>query len=43
VPEYITSALLLDVTQIAGRLVGIGDFRPTYGRFQVIRWEVLQA
>lgn len=40
-PEYISSALLLDVLTQAGRLVGIGDFRPTYGRFQVVKYEVL--
>lgn len=42
-PEYISPALLLDVTQLAGRLVGIADFRPTYGRFNVVRWEVAAA
>lgn len=34
-PEYIDKQLFLDVLGTAGRLVGIGDFRPTYGRFQV--------
>lgn len=34
-PEYIPEALLLDVLGQAGRLVGIGDFRPTFGRFAV--------
>lgn len=37
-PEYIDSTLLLDVAGMAGRLVGIGDFRPTYGRFQVTKF-----
>jgi hypothetical protein len=35
-PEYIDQALLLDVIGTAGRLVGVGDFRPTYGRFNVV-------
>lgn len=35
-PEYIDESLLLDVVTDAGRLVGLGDFRPTYGRFQVV-------
>lgn len=35
VPEYIDQTLLLDVLQMAGRLIGVGDFRPTYGRFDV--------
>ena len=40
-PEYIDRAVLLDVLNNAGRLVGVGDFRPTYGRFQVVRFDVL--
>lgn len=34
-PEYIPPALLNEVVQSAGRLIGVGDFRPTYGRFQI--------
>ncbi len=34
-PEYIDKALFVEVLNTAGRLVGVGDFRPTYGRFQV--------
>lgn len=34
-PEYITRSDLNEVIAQAGRLVGLGDFRPTYGRFQV--------
>jgi hypothetical protein len=34
-PEYIDKNLFLEVLNTAGRLVGVGDFRPTYGRFQV--------
>jgi hypothetical protein len=40
VPEYIDPSLLNEVTQSAGRLVGVGDFRPTYGRFQVVSFQV---
>jgi|SRR3990170_572732 len=36
-PEYISRQLLLRVMEDAGRLVGIGDFRPTFGRFSVVR------
>lgn len=35
-PEYIDRTLLLDVLSNAGRLIGVGDFRPTYGRFAVV-------
>lgn len=34
-PEYIAIADLNDTIQTSGRLIGIGDFRPTYGRFQI--------
>src|SRR5262245_5187766 len=34
-PEYIKPDDLHDVLNNAGRLIGIGDFRPSYGRFQV--------
>jgi hypothetical protein len=41
IPEYISPGLLHRVLVDAGRLVGVGDFRPSYGRFQVTRFEVL--
>lgn len=41
-PEYIPPSDLLDVVTKAGTLVGLGDFRPTYGRFQVTRFTVLE-
>lgn len=37
-PEYISRELLGGVIGDAGRLVGLGDFRPTYGRFQVVEF-----
>lgn len=39
-PEYISQDVLNEVIQSAGRLIGIGDFRPTYGRFQVTSFKV---
>lgn len=39
-PEYIPPADLLAALNDAGRLVGVGDFRPTYGRFQVVSFDV---
>lgn len=39
-PEYIPPMDLLDVVTRAGQLVGVADFRPTYGRFVVVRFEV---
>ena len=42
IPEYISPDLLNEVITNAGRLVGVGDFRPTFGRFQIVRFEVLK-
>jgi hypothetical protein len=39
-PEYVSPAVLHDVLVNAGRLIGVGDFRPTYGRFQVKAFDV---
>lgn len=40
-PEYITQNDLNEAIQFAGRLIGLGDFRPTYGRFNVVEFKVL--
>jgi hypothetical protein len=40
-PEYISIQEFHDTLNSAGRLVGVGDFRPTYGRFNVSKIEVL--
>lgn len=39
-PEYIRPVDLQDVIYQAGRLVGIGDFRPTFGRFVPKHFEI---
>lgn len=39
-PEYIDPVLFQDVLNMAGRLVGVGDFRPTYGRFMITNYKV---
>jgi hypothetical protein len=39
-PDYIPPKLLHEVATLAGRLEGVGDFRPTYGRFQVTHFSV---
>lgn len=36
-PEYITFQMFYDVLQTSGRLIGIADFRPTYGRFDITK------
>lgn len=40
-PEYIAPGLLHDVLTAAGRLVGVADFRPTFGRFRIAHFEVI--
>lgn len=39
-PEYVDAHAFLDVLTLAGRAVGVGDYRPTYGRFQVVSFDV---
>lgn len=39
-PEYLPHDVLHEVISSAGRLIGVGDFRPTYGRFQVTKYDV---
>lgn len=39
-PEYIRPMDLHEVLNQAGKLVGIGDFRPTYGRFRVTAFSI---
>lgn len=40
-PEYVSPVFFHDVLTLAGRAIGVGDFRPTYGRFQVVAFEIL--
>lgn len=42
VPEYVSPALLNEMLVQVGRLNGLGDFRPTYGRFNVVHFEVIR-
>jgi hypothetical protein len=42
-PEYIPTALLKKVIDNAGRVIGVGDFRPTFGRFSIVSYRVLEA
>lgn len=40
-PEYISPQFLNSTIQQAGKLIGLGDFRPSFGRFNVTEFEVL--
>lgn len=41
-PEYVDHHLLNSTIQQAGRLIGLADFRPSFGRFNVVSFEVLK-
>lgn len=41
-PQYISTSLFRRTLTDAGRLVGVADFRPTFGRFSVTRFAVLE-
>lgn len=40
-PEYVSPDLLNSTIQAAGKLIGLADFRPSYGRFNVTSFKVL--
>lgn len=41
-PEYIDRTTLNEVIATAGRIGGLGDFRPTYGRYMITSFSVLE-
>lgn len=41
-PEYVSTGMLNGLIADAGRLIGVADFRPTYGRFQVTEFKILE-
>lgn len=40
-PEYIPPDFLREILVRAGQLVGVGDFRPTFGRYAIDKFEIL--
>lgn len=40
-PEYVDPQMLNDTIQQAGKLIGLADFRPSFGRFNVTAFKVL--
>lgn len=40
--ERITEAILKEVVGNAGKFVGVGDYRPKYGRFQVVSFKLIK-
>lgn len=41
-PEYVDQSMLNETIQAAGKLIGLADFRPSFGRFNVTSFEVLE-
>ena len=41
-PQYINTSLLRRTLFDAGRLVGVADFRPTFGRFSITEFRLLE-
>lgn len=39
-PGYISPSDLLESVTMAGKVIGVGDFRPSYGRFQVVSFDL---
>lgn len=42
-PQYIDPRLLNRTLTDAGRLVGVADFRPTFGRFSVTNFQIIET
>jgi len=38
-PEYVSSEMFHEALSLAGRVIGLAQYRPTYGRFQVIKFD----
>ena len=38
-PHLLDASFIRRLVDTAGLLIGVGDFRPSYGRFKVISWE----
>lgn len=39
-PHYVPPSILRELLDSAGKLIGVGDFRPSYGRFSVSKFVV---
>jgi hypothetical protein len=38
-PEYVSQEMFHEALTLAGRVIGLAQYRPTYGRFQVVKFE----
>jgi hypothetical protein len=37
-PEYVSQEMFHEALSLAGRVIGLGQYRPTYGRFQIVKF-----
>lgn len=37
-PEYVSDEMFHEALSLAGRVIGLAQYRPTYGRFQVVKF-----
>ena len=37
-PEYVSQEMFHEALSLAGRVIGLAQYRPTYGRFQVVKF-----
>jgi hypothetical protein len=37
-PEYVSDAMFYEALSLAGRVIGLAQYRPTYGRFSVVKF-----
>lgn len=40
--DFINQTTLKEILEMAGKYKGVGDFRPEYGRFKVVKYEVVK-
>jgi hypothetical protein len=38
-PEYVSDEMFHEALSLAGRVIGLAQYRPTYGRFQVVKFD----
>jgi hypothetical protein len=38
-PEYVSQEMFHEALSLSGRVIGLAQYRPTYGRFQVVKFE----
>jgi hypothetical protein len=42
-PEYVSQEMFHEALSLAGRVIGLAQYRPTYGRFQVIKFGIAEG